>query len=256
MVQEKFRLDGRVAMVTGASSGLGWHFACVLATAGATVVAGARREERLRELVETIAAAGGRAVAVPLDVTSEVSVTAAFDQAEAEAGLVDLVVNNAGIGWGGRLEEMPATEWQRTLDTNLSGVHFTAAEAARRLIRAGKPGSIINIASILGLRVSPGNAAYNATKAAVIHLTRSQALEWARHGIRVNALCPGFFESEMTADMLASKHGQRLLRRVPMRRAGRHEELDGPLLLLASEAGSFMTGTTLVVDGGHLCSSL
>ena len=249
-------LTGRTALVTGASSGLGWHFARVLAGAGAQVVVGARRRERVDKLAAEIVESGGAALAVDLDVTCSDSVRAAFEAGAVRFGVIDIVVNNAGIGWGGRLEEMPEAGWQQTLDTNLSGVHRVAAEAARRLIAAGTPGSIVHIASILSFRVSPGNAAYNATKAAVVQLGRSQALEWARHGIRVNCICPGYFPTEINEDFLESERGQAMVRRIPMRRVGRLEELDGPLLLLASDAGSFMTGTELVVDGGHLCSSL
>lgn len=253
---QPFSLDGRVALITGASSGLGRHFAQVLSKAGARVVAGARRSSRLDELVSDIAAGGGEAAAVTLDVTDRDSIGNAFAEAEARFGVVDLVVNNAGVASTSRAEEMPDEDWQAQVDTNFTAVHRVACEGARRLIAAGKPGAIVNIASILGLRVAPGTAAYNATKAAVIHLTKTQAVEWAKHGIRVNAICPGYFKTEMNQAMLDSPRGEELVNRVPMRRIGRMEELDGPLLLLASDAGSFMTGSALVVDGGHLCSSL
>ncbi|MDJ0928048.1 MAG: SDR family oxidoreductase [Gammaproteobacteria bacterium] len=255
-MQDRFSLAGRTAMVTGASSGLGRHFADTLAAAGATVVLGARRRRRLDEAVDQIAAVAGRAFAVDLDVTDPGSVTAAFAAAEAECGLIDIVINNAGTVTGGRAEETLLDDWQMVVDTNLTGVHLVAAEAARRLIAGGRPGSLVTIASILGLRVSPGNAAYNATKAAVIQLTKSQALEWARHGIRVNAICPGYFETELNQGFLQSERGQAMVRRIPLRRVGRLEELDGLLLLLASDAGSFITGSAMVIDGGHLCSSL
>ncbi len=255
-MSDRFDLAGHTALVTGASSGLGRHFAQVLAAAGARLVLGARRVERLDDLAAKLGRNGGVGMAVELDVTDADSVAAAFGHAEDQYGVVDIVINNAGVGIGGRLEAMSSQDWRQTLATNVTGVHQVAAEATRRLIAAGAQGSLVNIASILGLRVSPGNAAYNASKAAVIQLTRSQALEWARHGIRVNALCPGYFATEMNAGFLESARGQAMLDRIPMRRIGRFEELDAPLLLLASAAGSFMTGSVLAVDGGHLCSSL
>jgi len=255
-MHEFFNLADRTALVTGASSGLGRHFSLLLAARGARVVAAARREARLASLVDEIVGAGGEAVAVSMNVTRSADIAGCFDAGEQAFGTIDLVVNNAGTTWAGRTEEMPEEDWQRVLATNLSAVHDVAAEAARRLIAAGKPGSIVNVASILGIRVAPGNAAYNATKAAVIQLTRSQALEWARHGIRVNSLCPGFFPTEINADYLDSDAGQAMLKRIPMRRVGRTEELDAPLLLLLSDEGSFITGTELNVDGGHLVSSL
>jgi NAD(P)-dependent dehydrogenase (short-subunit alcohol dehydrogenase family) len=215
-----FDLRGRTALVTGASSGLGFHFAKVLARAGAQVVVGARRRDRVDQLAAGIGDAGVAALAVDLDVTRPESVARAFEAGEKQFGIIDIVVNNAGIGWGGRLEEMPDADWQQTLDTNLTGVHLVAAEAARRLIAAGAPGSIVHIASILSFRVSPGNAAYNATKAAVVQLGRSQALEWARHGIRVNSICPGYFPTEINASFLESERGRTMVKRIPMRRVG------------------------------------
>ena len=255
-MKDRFSLAGRVALVTGASSGLGRHFACVLAGAGARVVVGARRRERLDALVSELADDGAQALAVDLDVTSAASIEAAFEAAQTTFGVVDVLVNNAGIAWSGRLEQMTDPDWQSTLDTNVTAVHRVAAEMARRLQAAACPGTIVNIASILGIRVGAGTAAYNASKAAVIQLTKSQALEWARLGIRVNALCPGYFPTEINAGFLESDEGQAMLRTVPLRRAGELDELSGPLLLLASGAGAFMTGAVVPVDGGHLCSSL
>jgi len=255
-MQERFSLQGRVALVTGASSGLGRHFARVLAGAGARVVVGARRRERLDALVSELADEGCHALAVNLDVTDSAAIAAAFDAAQAEFGVVDVLINNAGIAWSGPVEQMSDADWEATLDTNVSAVHRVAAEMARRLKAADCPGSIVNIASILGVRVGAGTAAYNASKAAVIQLSKSQALEWARLGIRVNALCPGYFPTEINAGFLDSAEGKAMLRTVPMRRAGQLEELSGALLLLASEAGAFITGVALPVDGGHLCSSL
>jgi NAD(P)-dependent dehydrogenase (short-subunit alcohol dehydrogenase family) len=255
-MEDRFSLAGRVALVTGASSGLGRHFARVLAGAGARVIVGARRRERLDELVSELVGEGRQAQAVDLDVTNAASIAAAFESAQTAFGVVDVLVNNAGVAWSGRLEQMTDPDWQATLDTNVTAVHRVAAEMVRRLQTAASPGAIVNIASILGIRVGAGTAAYNASKAAVIQLTKSQALEWARLGIRVNALCPGYFPTEINAGFLESDEGKAMLRTVPLRRAGELDELSGPLLLLASGAGAFMTGAVVPVDGGHLCSSL
>ncbi len=255
-MNELFDVSQRTVLVTGASSGIGRHFSRTLANAGANVVLAARRRNRLDEVRAQIRRDGGRAIAVELDVTDPVAIPAAFDAAESAFGTVNVVVNNAGIGRGSPLHETSDVDWQTTLDTNLTAVHRVASEAARRLINAKTAGSIVNIASILGLRVAAGTGAYNASKAAVIHLTKSQALEWARYNIRANVICPGYFPTEINEGFLESPRGQELISRNPMRRAGRLDELSGVLLLLASEASSYMTGSVIAVDGGHLCSSL
>lgn len=253
---ESFNLDGRIALVTGASSGLGHHFAAMLARAGATVVVAARRADRLAATVGAIEAAGGRALAVPLDVTDAASVHACFDAIEAKHRAPDLIVNNAGAAVSRPLLEQTEADWDGVVDTNLKGAWLVAQEGARRLVAARQPGAIVNIASITGERVAGGVAPYCASKAGLIHLTRAMALELARHGIRVNALAPGYVETELNHDFLASAAGERLMARVPQRRFGRVEDLDGPLLLLASDAGRYMTGSVLAVDGGHLVSTL
>jgi NAD(P)-dependent dehydrogenase (short-subunit alcohol dehydrogenase family) len=250
-----FSLAGRTALVTGASSGLGRHFAGVLSRAGANVVIAARRVDRLEALQSDIVAAGGRAHAVALDVTDRAAISRAYDQAEAAFGTVDVVINNAGIPSGSWVLKTSQSEWRDVLAVNLDGVFGVAQEGARRLVAAGKPGSIVNIASILGLAVIKTLAPYAASKAAVISLTKSMALELARDKIRVNAIAPGYFATEINADHWETDAGKRMVKGIPFGRIGDLHELDGPLLLLASDAGSFMTGSVITVDGGHLLAT-
>ena len=251
MAENRFSLAGKAALVTGASSGFGWHFAHVLSEAGARVALAARRLDRLQALQEKIRAAGGEAAAVQLDVTSSASVKDAFDAAERALGPVTILISNAGIPSGTNFAATSDEDWRSVLDVNLDGVFRTGREAAQRMIAHGTGGAIVNIASILGFGAIRTLSSYSASKAAVIALTKSMALELARDNIRVNALAPGYFSTEFNDAFLASEAGLRLLSRVPMRRAGQLQELDGPLLLLASDAGAFMTGSVLTVDGGH-----
>ena len=246
-----FDLSGRVALVTGASGGLGAHFARVLADNGAKVIVGARREDRLVELVQSIRSEGGRAAAVAMDVTDTKSVRQAFEFATSEFGVVDMVSNNAGVADAKLALDVDDTGWNRVMETNVHGVRRVAVEAAARLVAAGKSGSIVNTASILGLRVSMAQSSYATSKAAVIQLTRCLALEWSRHGIRVNALCPGYFRTEMTDAYLDSDHGKKMIAKSPAARMGDLDELSAPFLLLASDAGSFINGVALPVDGAH-----
>ena len=198
-----------------------------------------------------VVAAGGIARPIALDVTDSAQVAAAFRH-----GAFDIVINNAGVTHDGPALKTTAEDWDRVIDTDLSGVFHVAQAAAQAMIAAGKGGSVINIASILGLRVAGNLSAYAAAKAGVVHLTKSCALEWARYGIRVNALCPGYIETDLNRNFFNSEAGQALIRRVPQRRLGQPSDLDGALLLLASDASSFITGTEIVADGGHLVSSL
>ncbi|RYX93406.1 MAG: SDR family oxidoreductase [Comamonadaceae bacterium] len=251
-----FSLQGRVALVTGASSGLGAHFAQVLAAAGARVWLAARRTDRLAALAAELNATGAQAGTVALDVANAASVTAAFDTMAAEGALPDIVINNAGAGLGTPALETTEADWDQVIDTNLKGAWLVATEAARRLVAAKQPGSIVNIASILGERVGMAVAPYAASKAGLVQLTKALALEWARHNIRVNALCPGYIVTDINRDFLLGEHGDRMRTRIPQRRFGEPRDLDGPLLLLASDAGRYMTGAAIAADGGHLVSGL
>ncbi|MFD2641747.1 SDR family NAD(P)-dependent oxidoreductase [Pseudomonas japonica] len=247
-----FALDGRRALVTGASSGLGRHFAMTLAAAGAEVVVSARRLAPLQSLVEDIERAGGRARAFALDVTSRDDVCRVLDA----AGRLDVVVNNAGVSDSQPLLACDEQSWDRVFDTNLKGAWTVAQESARRMIAAGQGGSVINVTSILASRVAGAVAPYLAAKAGLAHLTRAMALELARHGIRVNALAPGYVMTDLNEAFLVSEAGEKLRSRIPSRAFSQPADLDGALLLLASDAGRAMTGSEIVVDGGHLCSSL
>ncbi len=252
----KRELDGRVALVTGASSGLGRHFALTLARAGARVALGARRLDRLEALAREIAAADGRALALALDVTDGASVARAIDQAETELGPLTILVNNAGIAQTVPFLEQEERDWRAVIDTNLTGAWLVAQQAARRMVAHGHGGAIVNIASILGLREAARLGAYGAAKAGLVSLTRTMAIELARHRIRVNALAPGYVETDLNRDVLSGEAGRTLVSRVPQRRFGRPDDLDGPLLLLVSESGRYMTGAVVVVDGGHSLSFL
>src|SRR5258707_244979 len=249
---EMFSLKGRVALVTGASSGLGTKFAKVLADNGAAVALVARRAERLKALKDDIEAKGGEAVAIEADVNDRAAMTRAFDTAEKAFGTVTILVNNAGIAHGGRAVEMPSEEWRKVLSTNLDAVFFWAQEGASRMLAGKKQGAIVNIASVLGLAVSKGAVAYATAKAGVVQVTKALAVELAFKGIRVNAIAPGWFVTEMNDDYLLSEAGSAIKREIPMGRFGNPGDLDGALLLLVSDAGSYITGATVVVDGGQV----
>jgi len=249
-------LSDRTVLITGASGGLGAHFARTLARHGAPVVLTARRVERIEALAEEIQSSGARAVAVAMDVTDLESVRSAFADAERLLGTVTVLVNNSGIADPVGVLECDDERWNAVIDTNLSGAFRVAREAARRMAAARVPGSIINITSILADGVIVGLSSYAASKAGLKHLTAAMALELARHQIRVNAIAPGYIETDMNRDFFASDAGLALIKRIPQRRIGQPADLDGALLLLASDASDFMTGSTLLVDGGHLVSAL
>lgn len=244
-------LKGKSALITGASGGLGLHFAELLASQGVAVTLAARRREALDEASAKITASGGQASAIQMDVTDSASVAAAL------AGKsFDILINNAGISGASRALDLDEAEWDRVLDTNLKGVFVVAQAVARGMKASRRGGAIVNIASILGHRVAGNLSAYAASKAGVVQLTKALALEWAREGIRVNALCPGYIETDINREFFTSAAGLDLIKRIPQRRLGQPGELDGALLLLASAAGSYITGSSIEVDGGHLVSSL
>lgn len=244
-------LTGKTALVTGASSGLGAHFAQLLARQGVAVTLAARRVDRLTDLSDSIAAKGGKADAIELDVADPASVDAALS-----GRVFDIVINNAGTTVAQPALDHGPAEIDQVIDTNLKGAFHVARATAAAMIDAGKGGSIVNVASILGKRVASHVSAYATSKAGLIQLTRSLALEWARYGIRVNALCPGYIETDINRDFFATEAGRALIRRVPQRRLGQAHDLDGPLLLLVSDLGGFMTGSEIVADGGHLVTSI
>jgi len=250
-VLDRFRLKGKVALVTGASSGLGHRFAEALADAGAAVAIAARRTDRLAKLKSDIEKAGGRAHAIALDVTDTKRIPAAIAEAERALGPIDILVNNSGTVVAERFLDHSEANWDKVIDTNLKGVFLVAQAVGKRMADRGQGGSIVNIASTAAFVATKGVISYNASKAAVVSLTKTMALELARFKIRVNAICPGYVISEMTIPWLESDAGRAHLARVPMRRAGRPEELDGLLLLLASDAGGFMTGSAIIIDGGE-----
>ena len=251
-MSDLFSMAGKRVLVTGASSGFGAHFAQVLAQAGADLVLAARRVEKLEQTAEAVRELGRHAVVVPMDVADYDSVAQAFEAMPA----LDVVINNAGISRIGTTDSLAEDDWDAVVDTNLKGVWAVAQQAIRRWMNDGRPGNIINIASILGLRVGNQLPPYTASKAAVVQLTKSIALDYARHHIRCNAICPGFFVTDINRDWLQTEPGQKQIKRIPYRRCGEIPELTGPLLLLASDASSYMSGAIVPVDGAHLCSSL
>jgi 3-oxoacyl-[acyl-carrier protein] reductase len=249
---EIFDLKDRVALVTGASDGLGLRFAEVLAANGAAVALVARRMEKLKEAQAKIENAGGRAIAVEADVLDRAQMVRAFDQAEAAFGTVTILINNAGVAHSTRATDLSEEEWRRVVGTNLDAVFFWAQEGARRMLAAKTKGAIVNIASVLGFGVSKGTIAYATAKAGVVQMTRALGLELAFRGVRVNAIAPGWFVTDINREYLSSDQGSRLTRDIPVGRFGQDCDLDGALLLLVSEAGAYMAGTTVVVDGGQM----
>jgi len=247
-----FDLTGEVAIVTGASSGLGARFAQVLAANGARVVLVARRKDRLDALCARIAAEGGTAIAIEADVLDRAAMLRAFDQTEAAFGTATILVNNAGAAQGVRALDMKEEEWRRILSLDLDSVFFWSQEGARRMLAADVKGSIVNTASVLAFGVSKGVAAYAVAKAGVVQLTKALSLELAFKGVRVNAIAPGWFVTEINRAFLESAKGQEMKRTIPMGRFGNDDDLDGALLLLASRAGAYITGATIVADGGQV----
>ena len=251
-----FDLSGRTAVVTGASSGLGRHFARTLATHGASVVLAARRVERLEDLAGEIRDSGGMAHPIRLDVTDAQSVASGLEAAQEAFGVPDILVNNSGVARPARTLDVTEDDWARVIGTNLEGAWRVAQGTARRMVDAGRPGVIINVLSVLAFGVGSGLGPYAASKGGLLQITRTMALELARHHVRVNAIAPGYILTEMNREFFATEAGEAMIRHIPQRRIGDPSDLDGALLLLASDASSYMTGSTIVVDGGHLVSSL
>jgi len=254
-INQLFRLDAKTAFVTGASGGIGKHCAILLAQAGAKVAIASRRIAQLQNVVDEITYLGGQAKAFELDVTNKKSVVKCFDEMMMWS-LPTIVINNAGMSINRKLLDQTEEDWDSVIDTNLKGSWLVATEAARRMVASSTSGSIVNIASILGERVIGGVAPYVISKAGVIQSTKVMALELARHQIRVNALLPGYVITDLNRDFLLSEAGQKILARIPSRRFNNLEDLNGPLLLLASDASSAMTGATIAVDSGHLINGL
>ncbi len=244
-------LDGKNAFITGASSGLGRRFALTLARAGVRVAITGRRIERLEALAEEIESFDGRAMPIALDVTDTEAVHKAIAAAETDLGPLHILINNAGITLAKWLTEITEADYDRVMNTNVRAPFFVAQEVARRMIQHGHGGRIINIASVAAERPEKQISVYCTSKAAIAHLTRCMALEWARYGINVNAICPGWILTEINEDYFAGEAGQRLVQRFPRRRIGKPEDLDGVILLLASDASDFINGTTITVDDGQ-----
>lgn len=249
-INKLFDLTGRTALITGGGTGIGKEMAKVLSEAGASVILCARRVDKLEQAAEEISANGGRVLCVPMDITDTAQVTAGFDAAS-DFGTPSIVVNNAGIVSGSMLLDLEAPEWDQIMATNLKGAWLVAKEAARRLIETKSPGSIINISSMLGSAIQQGTGPYAASKAALIHLTRQMALEWAPQQIRANSISPGYIATDMVDGFLQSEAGQQIIKRNPQARYGQVADLSGAILLLASDASGYMTGTNTVIDGGH-----
>ena len=250
---QMFDLTGRVALVTGASSGLGVQFARALADNGASVALVARRADRLSALRDEIEARGGRAAAIEADATNREAMLRAFDTAEAALGTVTILVNNAGVAQKAlRAIDVSPEEWRRVLSLDVDAVFYWAQEAARRMLAAKVQGSVVNIASVLAFGTGKGVASYATAKAAVVQITKSLAVELAFKGVRVNAIAPGWFVTEINDKFLETEAGTALKRDIPMGRFGESGDLDGALLLLASNAGRYITGATILVDGGQV----
>ena len=252
MEKNRFSVAGKRVLITGASSGLGAHFAVSLAQAGADVVLAARRKDKLEETAKAVRECGQDAHVVEMDVSQHASVEQAF----ASMPALDVVVNNAGVASEGLSDTLSEADWDRVVDTNLKGVWAVAKFAIQQWRKDNRPGNIINIASVLGLRVGGFVPSYTASKAAVVQLTKALALDHARHNIRCNAICPGYVETDINREFFSSPQAESMIKRIPFRRLGQIDELVGPLLLLASDASSYMSGSIIAVDGGHLCSTL
>jgi len=246
---QMFDMSGKLALVTGGGTGLGRQFARTLAHAGAAVIIAGRRVEPLQETAAAIRDDGGTAHCVALDVTDTSAVESAFKVIN-DIGALDVVVNNAGAAVAAPLLELRDEAWDQIMDVNVKGAWHVARAAVEQMIARRRGGAIVNVASVLGFAVQKGTASYPASKAALLHLTRTMAVEWARYGVRVNALAPGYFRTEMSDGYVTSERGKAMVERMPMRRLGEPAELGGALLLLASNAGAYLTGSVITVDGG------